>query len=278
MIETKFVKIKGISVAYREMGVGEILLFIHGMGSSLVFDEIIEPLSKYFKVIVIDLPGFGKSEKPDLDYNIDFYVNILFEFCKEINLEKINVAGLSLGGMIAIEFAYRYPQSVNNLLVLSSSGLKPIAKMLNNIIFYLVFSFVMKYIIFSNKWLTKKFQIGSYFNPKKINPIVFRKFFEYIKYPESKKAWLSALKNVFNVSEEFVNHVREIRVNTIIIWGKNDKTIPLIIGDKFSKLITNSKMFVIDECGHPITVEQPSKVIEIIVNELVLKKVGQPPD
>ena len=135
MIETKFVKIKGISVAYREMGVGEILLFIHGMGSSLVFDEIIEPLSNYFKVIVIDLPGFGKSEKPDLDYNIDFYVNILFEFCKEINLEKINVAGLSLGGMIAIEFAYRYPQSVNSLLVLSSSGLKPIAKMLNNIIF-----------------------------------------------------------------------------------------------------------------------------------------------
>jgi len=278
MIETKFVKIKGINVAYREMGVGEILLFIHGMGSSLVFDEIIEPLSKYLKVIVIDLPGFGKSEKPDLDYNIDFYVNILFEFCKEINLEKINVAGLSLGGMIAIEFAYRYPQSVNNLLVLSSSGLNPIAKMLNNRIFYLVFSFVMKYIIFSNKWLTKRFQIGSYFNHKKINPIVFRKFFEYIKYPESKKAWLSALKNVFNVSEEFVNHVREIRVNTIIIWGKNDKTIPLIIGDKFSKLITNSKMFVIDECGHPITVEQPSKVIEIIVNELVLKKVGQPPD
>jgi len=278
MIETKFVKIKGINVAYREMGVGEILLFIHGMGSSLVFDEIIEPLSKYLKVIVIDLPGFGKSEKPDLDYNIDFYVNILFEFCKEINLEKINVAGLSLGGMIAIEFAYRYPQSVNNLLVLSSSGLNPIAKMLNNRIFYLVFSFVMKYIIFSNKWLTKRFQIGSYFNHKKINPIVFRKFFEYIKYPESKKAWLSALKNVFNVSEEFVNHVREIRVNTIIIWGKNDKTIPLIIADKFSKLITNSKMFVIDECGHPITVEQPSKVIEIIVNELVLKKVGQPPD
>jgi len=278
MIETKFVKIKGINVAYREMGVGEILLFIHGMGSSLVFDEIIEPLSKYLKVIVIDLPGFGKSEKPDLDYNIDFYVNILFEFCKEINLEKINVAGLSLGGMIAIEFAYRYPQSVNNLLVLSSSGLNPIAKMLNNRIFYLVFSFVMKYIIFSNKWLTKRFQIGSYFNHKKINPIVFRKFFEYIKYPESKKAWLSALKNVFNVSEEFVNHVREIRVNTIIIWGKNDKTIPLIIGDKFSKLITNSKMFVIDECGHPITVEQPSKVIEIIINELVLKKVGQPPD
>ena len=217
------------------------------------------------------MPGFGQSEKPNLDYNIDFYVDILFEFCKMLNLEVINIAGLSLGGMIAIEFAYRYPQNVKNLLIFSSSGLKPIAKILNYKIFYIIFSFIMKYIVFSNRWFTKRFQIGSYFNPKRIDPSVFDKFFEFIKYRESKKAWLSAIKNVFYVTEDFINHVRGLRVNTIIIWGKNDKTIPLEIGYKFNTLINNSKLFVIDECGHTLTVEQPSKVVDIIINELIKK-------
>jgi len=263
-LSEKWILIDGMKTFYREKGEGGVLLLIHGMGGSLVFDKVIEPLSGRFKVIVVDLPGFGLSDKPLIEYSVDFYVKFLAQFCKKTGIDAFNIAGLSLGGMIAALFASKNPEKVKNLFIISAAGLKPVAKQLKNPAAFWMFSIIMRLFIFSNSWALKMFQRGSYFNPKNIDEKVFRDFYQYMKMPGAKRAWLSAIKNVIEINDVVIRRFSEIKTDTVIIWGKEDKTFPVEYAYKFNKLVADSKIIIINNCGHTLTIEKPNEFVEIL--------------
>ncbi len=260
------IKINSINTFYRELGSGEILLLIHGMGGSLVFDEVIKPLSAKFRVIVIDLPGFGNSDKPRIDYTIEFYSAFMRDFCAALNLERIHLVGLSLGGMIAADFASKQPEKVVNHFLAGSAGLKSVTNCLNNEIAFKVFSFFMEYFVFSNRLALRKFQTGSFYNPKRIPKSVFDAFYNFLKMPGAKEAWFSTLKNVLKIDRSFFEKLKKIKTNTVIIWGSDDRTFPVYIAEEFKKHIAGSKLVIIQECGHTLTVEKADEFCSIIIS------------
>ncbi len=116
----------GDRVAYRDEGVGDVLLLIHGMaGSSETWRSVIPQLSKKFRVIAPDLLGHGESAKPRGDYSLGAFAVWLRDFLDELGVSHATVVGHSLGGGFAMQFVYQRPDYAKRLVLISSGGLGP---------------------------------------------------------------------------------------------------------------------------------------------------------
>ncbi|MGW3409694.1 alpha/beta fold hydrolase [Streptomyces sp. NPDC000888] len=122
--ESRFTWVDGVRAHFKREGGGPPLLLLHGSGSSLhAFDPIAQDLKTDCEVIRLDLPGFGLTgPRPDRDYRIDAYVSFVAEFLSGLGLDKVDVAGNSLGGNIAWNLAVEHPQRVRRLILMNATG------------------------------------------------------------------------------------------------------------------------------------------------------------
>jgi pimeloyl-ACP methyl ester carboxylesterase len=268
MILEKEIIINGSKVGYRECGEGFPLVLVHGMGGPLVWEKVIQPLSKIARVIAIDLPGFGKGDKPEINYTVNYYTDFLNSFIQQLNLTKFNLAGLSLGGWIASNYIFKYPENVERLILISSAGLKPILPGFRFPVIYDIVKVYMRYFIFNRPESLKKFQNEAFFDKKKVTQEIFDKFNEYINSPGARRVYFSALKNVFKIDPEFRENLKKINLPALIIWGENDPTFPVKYAKEFNSRIQNSKLELIPECGHTVTIEQPQRFCELMIDFL----------
>lgn len=119
-----------IEMAYSEQGDnGEYILFIHGLASYIpAWKKNISDLKNDFRCIAIDLPGYGKSSKGNYKVTMDFFADIIAEFCQKKNINKVILAGHSMGGQIAITTALKYPDLVSRLVLIAPAGFETFNK------------------------------------------------------------------------------------------------------------------------------------------------------
>jgi pimeloyl-ACP methyl ester carboxylesterase len=121
-----YLNLHGERVAYREAGAGEALLLIHGMaGSSATWRAVIPQLSKKYRVVAPDLLGHGESAKPRGDYSLGAFAVSLRDLLDELSISRATVVGQSLGGGVAMQFAYQHRDYCQRLVLISSGGLGP---------------------------------------------------------------------------------------------------------------------------------------------------------
>jgi pimeloyl-ACP methyl ester carboxylesterase len=126
MSELTYVDLHGDRIAYRDAGHGPALLLIHGMaGSSATWRAIIPRLSKKYRVIAPDLLGHGMSAKPRGDYSLGAFAAFLRDLLDELGVHRATVIGQSLGGGIAMQFAYQHRDYCERLALIGSGGLGP---------------------------------------------------------------------------------------------------------------------------------------------------------
>jgi pimeloyl-ACP methyl ester carboxylesterase len=114
----------GGSLAYTIAGSGSVLLLVHGLGGSRdTWRHVIGPLSATHTVIAVDLPGHGESDAPAGDYSLGAHATALRDLLLMLGHERASVAGHSLGGGVALQFAYQFPERIERLLLISSGGL-----------------------------------------------------------------------------------------------------------------------------------------------------------
>ncbi|SDI70811.1 Pimeloyl-ACP methyl ester carboxylesterase [Rhodococcus triatomae] len=118
-----FRTIHGYRRAFRMAGEGPALLLLHGIGdNSSTWTEIIPHLAKNYTVIAPDLLGHGRSDKPRADYSVAAYANGMRDLLSTLGVENVTVVGHSLGGGVAMQFAYQFPQMVDRLILVSAGG------------------------------------------------------------------------------------------------------------------------------------------------------------
>ena len=123
-MEVKTETLHGRSVSYAEAGEGPVLLLIHGMGGNFEnWQEVIEPLARNHTVIAPDLPGHGESAPGGGDYSIGALAAGLRDLLLALGHQRVTLVGHSLGGGIAMQFAYQFPEMVERLVLVSSGGL-----------------------------------------------------------------------------------------------------------------------------------------------------------
>jgi pimeloyl-ACP methyl ester carboxylesterase len=120
------VSVHGRSVSYLEAGEGPLLLLIHGMaGTARNWDAVIEPLALRSHVVAADFPGHGESAPGGGDYSLGSLASGLRDLMIALGHERATLVGHSLGGGVALQFAYQFPEMVERLVLVSSGGLGP---------------------------------------------------------------------------------------------------------------------------------------------------------
>ncbi|MGB9307351.1 MAG: alpha/beta fold hydrolase [Mycobacterium sp.] len=119
----QFRTIHGYKRAFRIAGDGPAILLIHGIGdNSTTWNGIQAKLAQRFTVIAPDLLGHGKSDKPRADYSCAAYANGMRDLLSVLDIERVTIVGHSLGGGVAMQFAYQFPQLVERLILVSAGG------------------------------------------------------------------------------------------------------------------------------------------------------------
>ena len=117
-------ELHGHRVTYRRAGKGPVLLLLHGItSSSETWDKVFRPLSKRFTVIAPDLLGHGLSAKPRGDYSLGAYASGVRDLLVALGVDSATIVGHSLGGGVAMQFAYQYPEKVDRMVLVASGGL-----------------------------------------------------------------------------------------------------------------------------------------------------------
>ena len=121
--ELQFRTIHGYRRAYRIAGSGPALLLIHGIGdNSTTWGPVQTKLAQRFTVIAPDLLGHGQSDKPRADYSVAAYANGMRDLLSVLDIDHATVVGHSLGGGVAMQFAYQFPQLVDRLILVGAGG------------------------------------------------------------------------------------------------------------------------------------------------------------
>ncbi|ORV07856.1 alpha/beta fold hydrolase [Mycobacterium celatum] len=120
----QFRTIHGYRRAYRIAGSGPVILLIHGIGdNSTTWEAVHARLAQRFTVIAVDLLGHGQSDKPRADYSVAAYANGMRDLLSVLDIERVTVVGHSLGGGVAMQFAYQFPHLVERLVLVGAGGI-----------------------------------------------------------------------------------------------------------------------------------------------------------
>jgi 2-hydroxy-6-oxonona-2,4-dienedioate hydrolase len=260
------ISVDGCKIHVEEAGEGQPLLLVHGLGGSLMFQRVVEPLAKHFRVFVLDLPGFGASEASDKFYTTEKHAELIYQIVQHLSLEKITLAGVSYGGQVAATFAAKFPERVEKLVLTCSTGLAPTPFIISNNFLWRVFSSFVKRFILTNQSLLCLMGRRSFYDVVSRPEDLCRKFFEQLSKPGHRDAWLNCFYNVFTGAKEFKQRLKEIQSPTLILWGENDVTVLPNFGKEMQKLIPNSTLKMFSECAHSVPLEKPEEYCDSLTS------------
>lgn len=246
--------VDNIVTEYSDEGIGPVFLLLHGWKDTLhTFDLLTTFLLRKCRVVRLDLPGFGGTEPPSKAWYLDDYVRFVKDFCAKVHIQSDVIIGHSFGGRIAIKAISSGAINPRKLVLISSAG-------------------VAKRRTFRNRFLSISAKIGKVITI--IPPLTFwrkqlrRKLYQAIgsDYFES-----GSLKNTFLnvINEDLSSCAPKITVDTLLIWGDEDKATLPAEGVILSELIPHSKLEMITGASHFVHKEYPEKVAELILNHTI---------
>jgi 2-hydroxy-6-oxonona-2,4-dienedioate hydrolase len=236
-----------------------IMVLLHGLGaSSERWLKVAQILTKYFRIIIPDIVGFGDSDKPVTQYSMNFFIRFLHGFLEKLQIDRPIICGHSFGGHLATEFAVRSPDQVEKLILTAPAG----PRRNTTSIFY---QYVTAALDPTYERIHEAFK-NMAFNPNIVTQYDIIDFKRRMNLEYAKSAFTSTLLGIIN-AEDLKERLSKIASPTLILWGENDKMIPpndeLI--EQYNE-IPNNNIQMINHCGHTPFVEKPIKF-----NALLLK-------
>ncbi len=237
--------INGVNINYEEKGEGELIVLLHGWGSNIkLFANLIDLLSKKYKVVAMDMPGFGESQEPPSAWCVDDYADFVIEFLKAYNTDKVMLLGHSFGGRVIIKLNSREnpPFEITKVILVDSAGILPPKSNKKS---------------FRTRWYKFCRTILSTGIMQKIAPVALEKL--RVKYGSADYVAASPLMRqvlVKTVNEDLEPLLPNIKCPTLLVWGVNDTATPLSDGEKMEKLIPDAGLVKLENAGHYSFLEQ----------------------
>lgn len=256
-----FINWRGAELHYTDEGKGDKVLMIHGFGGSLRnFSKLADLLKTNYEVIRIDLPGFGLSDAPDMGPNPNYlkmYNDYISFIIDTLHLDSVYVIGNSMGGGVAWMMAAQHPRNVRKLVLISSAGYD-----LGNISSRLT---IFKYkaagdLLFGRGWPMFMSESGmkhSFADKSKVDQATWELNNHFYNREGNIQNMLAMAR-----SHQFPDssYIKKVECPTLIIWGQQDSTIPVSHAEKFHRDIPNSKVIILNPCGHTPQMERPEDV------------------
>jgi len=272
-----FTDIDGVRIHYQEKGTGTPLVLIHGFTSSTYsWKDVFEPLSKSFRVITVDLKGFGFSGKPDGDYSRRAQASLVAHLLDHLKIEKAWLCGNSMGGEIALTLALLDPGRVAGLILIDSAGVDVpgSGSLAPGYLLVPVVGRVLTAVALRSDKLVRHGLEKSFYDQTKVTN---ERVANYYRPLQTRGGQLAALRartqaDQFPIEED----LSKIKLPTLIIWGAEDQLIPLAAGRKINSLIQDSKLVILDNCGHLAQEEMPERVVDEVTKFIAVNQSSKP--
>jgi pimeloyl-ACP methyl ester carboxylesterase len=253
----KTITVFGQSIHYFDMGSGPVVVLLHGLGSRKEdWLPVFEPMAQKYRLLVPDQIGFGRSDKPLLDYSVQTYVDFLSEFLRQLKVEKASLVGESLGGWIAALYVAEigggaHLMTVERLVLVDAAGLKqdtPIPDL--NPSSLAAMRGLMEAVFYDTSWL---------------NEDALRKIFTDKLAVKDSYTVRSFLGNAAREKERLDDRLGNIKVPTLVVWGKQDKLLPIESGERYAAGIAGAKLVSFEKCGHVPPVEKTEEFLAAVM-------------
>ena len=245
--QSRFITIDGLSVHYRDEGKGSPLLLLHAAPSSLqTFDRLTEELSKQYRVIRLDLPGYGLTgPNASGDYSLQWYLRFVESFLNALHVDSCYAAGNSFGGRLAAELAYA--GRVKKLVLISSAGY-PIEDE-GVLAVKMARSRLLRPIV---RYVTPRFFVAmnlkEVFGPGQgVSDETIDRYYDLMLRTGNRDTFIAMCNRKI---DDISAHLTSLNVPTLILWGSGDSVIPVRYAEYFHRDISGSRLIVYDGVGH----------------------------
>jgi pimeloyl-ACP methyl ester carboxylesterase len=267
-VETKTVRVHGRAVSYAEGGSGQLLLLIHGMaGTAENWQSVVAPLALRNTVIAPDFPGHGHSAPGGGDYSLGSLASGLRDLMLTLGHERATLVGHSLGGGVALQFTYQFPEMVERLVLVSSGGLGPdVSPILRAAALPGADLFIAAT---ANVGQRAGSVLGRGLGMLGLRPSAdvaeVARGYASLADPERRKAFLATLRSVVGTEGQRVAALDRLylaeALPLLIIWGDRDPIIPVEHAREAHRVLPSSRLEILEDVGHVPQLESPGSFI-----------------
>ena len=265
------VRVQSEQISYHDVGSGQCLILVHGSGPGATgwsnFRRNIEPLAQHFRVITLDLPGFGNSSKPNvpIDRVYSYYAEIILELMDVLKIEKASFVGNSLGGGISLRVALSQSERVDKLVLMGSGGGVQLftpspAEGIKHLLNYYdgegptreKLRKFLEVMVYDASQLTDEL-IEERFASSTQPEIIARPLFTRSRLPKG---------------EPLFHLLSQVKQKTLIIWGRDDRTVPVDNSFIMLNQIPDARLHIFGQCGHWTQWEKADEFNRIVLDFL----------
>ena len=263
-----FVTLDGLDVHFKDTGPRDapVLLLLHGFGSSLqTWDIWSSKLEEHYRVIRLDLPGFGLTgPSPVHDYSEQNDVSTLSHFVDKLGLSSFSLMGHSMGGKMAWGLAALMPERVEALVLMAPDGYPQIKDIGKKPYEMPAIMGVMKFCL--PKILVRKSIEPAFFDASVLSESLVDRYYDMLRAPGVRAAILDRANQT--IYTDPVPRLKKITAPTLLIWGEADQMIPSSNAKSYSEVLSKSQTVLLPRLGHLLQEEQPEKALEKVVEFL----------
>jgi pimeloyl-ACP methyl ester carboxylesterase len=266
------ITLHGHRVAYRQAGSGPVIVLVHGITSSSVTWEYVMPaLARRFTVLAPDLMGHGMSAKPRGDYSLGAYASGVRDLLVTLGHEKATFVGHSLGGGIAMQLSYQFPERCERLVLVDSGGLgREVSLLLRSAT--LPGSELVLPLLTNRRLLDAGRAVDGFL--QRIGLKVMTDIGEMARGHatladhEARAAFVHTLRTIVDPGGQRVNATDRLylaeHVPFLLIWGEHDPIIPVAHGEAAHDLVPGSRLEIFPDSGHFPQLDEPQRFIDAL--------------
>jgi pimeloyl-ACP methyl ester carboxylesterase len=267
------VSIHGQRFGYRRGGQGPVLLLLHGIaGSSRTWIPAMHLLQRDFTVLAPDFLGHGQSAKPLGDYSLGNHASGMRDFLQLLDIERVTVVGQSFGGGVAMQFAYQFPELCERLVLVDAGGLGREVNWMLRLVTLPAAEYVMPVLFpaFVCDWGDSVARFLHDRGVRNARAAEVWRSYRSLTDVENRRAFIRTMRAVIDPGGQSVSAVDRLylaaRTPTLIVWGDQDKIIPIVHAYRAHEAIPNSRLEIMEGVGHFPHAEDPVRFVEILTD------------
>ena len=266
------VALHGHELSYIDSGTGPVVLFIHGiLGSQQQWSQLVDAMDDDHRVVVPDLFGHGESAKPLGDYSLSAHAATMRDLLDHLGVNRVTLVGHSLGGGIAMQFFYLFPERVERLVLVSSGGLgREVNLILRSATLpgaAQVLSVVASAPILSGVEALGRGASKLGWRPGADVGAIWRGFSSLGDH-ESRAAFLATTRAVIDIGGQSISahdHLDgALPITTMIVWGSNDRMIPVEHARTVSRSLPDCQVEIFEGAGHFPHLDDPDRFARVL--------------
>lgn len=270
----------GLKLFLYEAGSAEspVVLLLHGGGDDAdTWRHLIEALASNCRVIAPDLPGFARSDKPQVDYSIHFLSEILLEFLETLAIPAATWIGHSLGAIISQTIALEHPERVDDLVLIDGTLLARAQKLNIHTLLFLVPGV--------GEWLYNRLRkdpqaaydtLYPYYHdldglPQADRDFLFQRVNQRVWSDDQRQAYFSTLRNMVSYvtksQKGLEDRLAQMKIPTLVVWGENDRLFPVENARALAEIQPTARLVILPQAGHNLQQECPQELIKAILGD-----------